>query len=226
MPQVHLHGGDPEAGPISSPAPARHDECPRRAIRIGPRRLQLFGEIARGGMGVVLKGRDPDLGRDLASRSCSSSTATSPTGPPVHRGGADRRTAPASGSRPGLRAGQLADRRPYFAMKLVRGRTLAELLADRADRAGRHPRLLGIFEQVCQTMAYAHDRGVIHRDLKPSNVMVGSFGEVQVMDWGLAKVLARSGAADEPAVRPARAARARRSTARSGSDSECRGQEA
>src|SRR5262249_5460812 len=51
------------------------------------------------------------------------------------------------------------------------------------------PRFLAIFGQVCQTLAYAHSRGILHRDLKPSNIMVGAFGEVQVMDWGLAKVL-------------------------------------
>src|SRR5262245_30494128 len=85
--------------------------------------------------------------------------------------------------------GRLADGRPYFAMKLVKGRTLAELLAGRARPEQDRPRLLKVFEQVCQALAYAHAQGVIHRDLKPSNVMVGEFGEVQVMDWGLAKVL-------------------------------------
>src|SRR5262249_43914822 len=74
---------------------------------------------------------------------------------------------------------------PYLAMKLVKGKTLADLLAGQPG-----PHLLPAFEQVCQAVAYAHDRGVIHRDLKPSNVMVGAFGEVQVMDWGLARVLA------------------------------------
>src|SRR5262249_37327112 len=93
--------------------------------------------------------------------------------------------------------GALADRRPFFAMKLVKGHTLAQLLEARKDPADDRPRFLSIFEAVAQTVAYAHARGVIHRDLKPSNVMVGSFGEVQVMDWGLAKVLPRGGAADD-----------------------------
>ncbi len=98
--------------------------------------------------------------------------------------------------------GTFADRRPFFTMKLVKGQTLAYLLQGRADPADGLSRFLSIFEQVCQTMAYAHTRGVIHRDLKPSNVMVGGFGEVQVMDWGLAKVLPRGGVADEEQPQP------------------------
>jgi hypothetical protein len=85
--------------------------------------------------------------------------------------------------------GKLDDGRPYFAMKVVVGNTLAALLADRLSPTSELPRYLGIFQQVCQAMAYAHSVGVIHRDLKPANIMVGAFGEVQVMDWGLAKVL-------------------------------------
>src|SRR5262249_39597026 len=88
--------------------------------------------------------------------------------------------------------GRSGAKQPYFTMKLVRGQTLAELLAARANPGQDLPRFLAIFQQVCQAVAFAHSRGVIHRDLKPDNVMVGAFGEVQVMDWGLAKVLARS----------------------------------
>src|SRR5262249_28079776 len=85
--------------------------------------------------------------------------------------------------------GEFADRQPFFTMKLVRGHTLETLLKERGNPTAELPRFLTIFEQVCQTMAYAHAQGIIHRDLKPANVMVGAFGEVQVMDWGLAKVL-------------------------------------
>src|SRR5262249_9183713 len=92
--------------------------------------------------------------------------------------------------------GEFADGSPFLTMKLVEGKTLAALLEERnprgrssADAAEDLPHFLGIFEQVCQAMAYAHARGVIHRDLKPANIMVGAFGEVQVMDWGFAKQL-------------------------------------
>jgi serine/threonine protein kinase len=100
--------------------------------------------------------------------------------------------------------GTLADCRPYFTMKLVKGRTLAALLAERPSPDADLPRFLTIFPQVCQTVAYAHARRVIHRDLKPANVMVGHFGEVQVVDWGLAKVLPSGGIADEGGAQPAR----------------------
>jgi serine/threonine-protein kinase len=186
-------------------------------------RYQLLGQIGEGGMGVVLKGRDPDLGRDLAIKVLREE----------HRDDADltRRLieeAQIGGQlvHPGIVAvhelGRLDDGRPYFTMKLVRGRTLAALLADRQSPADEKPRFLGIFEHVCQTVAYAHARGVIHRDLKPSNIMVGSFGEVQVTDWGLAKVLPSSGddevweSAEESAVSAIRTVRSDAEAATSG----------
>ncbi|MDW7994811.1 MAG: serine/threonine-protein kinase [Gemmatales bacterium] len=94
--------------------------------------------------------------------------------------------------------GELPDGRPYMVMKLVRGETLKDLLALRMNDSASETsgaslgQCIAIFEQICQAVGYAHAHQVIHRDLKPSNVMVGSHGEVQVMDWGLAKVLAPS----------------------------------
>ncbi len=150
---------------------------------------RVLREIARGGMGRVLAAHDLTLDRDVALKillpganadrfvreSKITARLSHPGIPPVHA------------------LGTLADGSPFLAMKLIAGQTLAVEMKT-ADR----PRLLQAFTQVCQAVGFAHSRGVIHRDLKPANVMVGAFGEVQVMDWGLAKDLTSREVADEP----------------------------
>jgi WD40 repeat protein/Tfp pilus assembly protein PilF len=153
-------------------------------------RYRLFGQLGRGGMGAVYQGQDTVLGRDLAIKVLL----------PEHSGDTALQQrffeeAQVGGQlqHPGIvpvyDLGTWQERLPFFSMKLVEGRTLADLLKERTTPPQDLPRFLKVFEQICQTLAYAHDRGVIHRDLKPGNIMVGAFGEVQVMDWGLAKVL-------------------------------------
>jgi serine/threonine-protein kinase len=149
-------------------------------------------------VGVVLVGRDADLGREVAIKTLRAEHVANPA---MVRRLVEEAQIGGQLQHPGIlpvyELGLDAERRPYFAMKLVRGETLASLLRDRADPGQDRQRFLTIFEQVCQTVAYAHARGVVHRDLKPSNVMVGAFGEVQVVDWGLAKVLTQAGEAEE-----------------------------
>ena len=163
-----------------------------------PSRYQLIGELARGGMGAIFQGRDLDLGRDLAVKVIREEHRDHPE---MVRRFVEEAQIGGQLQHPGImpvhELGRFPDGRLFIAMKLVRGRTLAALLecAERPDED--RMQFLSVFEQVCQAMAYAHSRGVIHRDLKPSNVMVGAFGEVQVMDWGLAKVLDQGGVADE-----------------------------
>lgn len=181
-------------------------------------RYTLLTEIARGGMGAVLLGRDGDLNRDLAIKVL------------LEKYTHDQETvgrfieeAQIAGQlqHPGIvpiyDLGHFPDNRPFFAMKLVKGRNLSELLKDRKSPEEKLPSFLKIFEQICETMAYAHSKGVIHRDLKPHNVMVGAFGEVQVMDWGLAKVLG-STRAREPSTTTAQLSSVR--TKRSGDSSD------
>jgi serine/threonine-protein kinase len=164
-------------------------------------RYALLGEVGRGGIGLVLRGHDPRLGRDLALKVLLERHAGQPE---VMRRFVEEAQISGQLQHPGVvpvyDLGRFADGRPFFTMKLVKGQTLARLLAERKDPTQDRPRFLQIFEQVCQTVAYAHSKGVIHRDLKPANVMVGPFGEVQVMDWGLAKVLGQ--APEKPVVPP------------------------
>jgi serine/threonine-protein kinase len=168
--------------------PPRHRPPAPASPRAG--RYRLFGEIGRGGMGAVLRGHDPDLRRDLAVKVLLEEHRDDPA---IVRRFIEEAQVGGQLQHPGVvpvyELGHFDDRRPFFAMKLVEGRTLAELLHERQGPAEELPQFLAIFEQVCQAVGYAHSHGVIHRDLKPANVMVGRFGEVQVMDWGLAKVL-------------------------------------
>jgi tetratricopeptide (TPR) repeat protein len=144
---------------------------------------EITGLIARGGMGAVVAGRDLTLDREVAIKTLLpgadpdrfvteaklAARLIHPGVPPVHA------------------LGTLPDGGHYLVMKLIHGRTLAKLLEDRPSPAADLPRFVQVFEQIAQAVGFAHSRGVLHRDLKPLNVMVGEFGEVQVMDWGLAK---------------------------------------
>ncbi len=150
-------------------------------------RYAVDREIARGGMGAILAARDPDLARDVAIKLLLESH--------VSKSGYRERfveEARITGmlQHPGVAAvyelGELPDGRPFFAMELVDGETLDAQLTARKHPADDLPRFLQVFDRVCQTLAYAHSRGVLHRDLKPLNVMVAPFGVVKVMDWGVA----------------------------------------
>ena len=166
-------------------------------------RYEQRGELARGGMGLILRVWDEDLRRELAMKVVLGESGQATAGEitpkvlgrfleeaqvtgqldhpgivPVHELGLDQRGA------------------VFFTMRLVKGRDLKEIFdlvaSHGADKGGEEwtvTRVLWVLLKVCEAMAYAHSKGVIHRDLKPANVMVGRFGEVYVMDWGLARVL-------------------------------------
>lgn len=167
-----------------------------------PHRHRLLGLLGKGAMGEVFIGRDPDLRRNVAIKRMDTRLAKNPT---LAARFANEVQITAQLDHPaiipvyGLEPqddGTLA-----YSMKLIRGRTLKQLLADAkaiVEKGGRLPpelRLparLEIFLQVCNAMAHAHTRGVIHRDLKPDNIMVGAFQEVIVMDWGIARLIGGS----------------------------------
>jgi serine/threonine protein kinase len=145
-------------------------------------RYTVLEEIGRGGMGTVYLARDEVLMREVAIKVSHAIASES-----LERRIRTEAQVLARLEHPGIvpvhDVGRLADGRLYYVMKRVRGETLRELHAR-----GAVPDPLRVFERVCEAVAFAHAQGCIHRDLKPENVMVGAFGEVMVMDWGVARL--------------------------------------
>jgi formylglycine-generating enzyme required for sulfatase activity/serine/threonine protein kinase len=170
-------------------------------------RYRVHGEVAHGGMGAVLRVWDEDLRRHLAMKVMLGKHERGPAPQSVPRLLArflEEAQVTGQLDHPGIvpvhELGLDAEGRVYFTMKLVKGVTLHAVFDElaRGAHAWTQVRVLGLILKVCEAMSYAHAKGVIHRDLKPDNVMVGAFGEVYVMDWGLAKVLGRD---DEKDIR-------------------------
>ena len=188
---------DASATPLPEPGPAPVLKAPAEGALLAEP-YKVMGEVGRGGIGIVLQARDLALGREVAVKVLQPRHQTNLSA--VTRFTREAKIA-AQLQHPGIipvyAAGQDNLDRPYIAMKLLRGSTLEALLSKRRDPREGRAGLVRIFEQICQTMAYAHSRGVIHRDLKPGNVMVGAFGEVQIIDWGFARVLGTPAAFEE-----------------------------
>jgi hypothetical protein len=182
---------------LATPTNLREAVLPESTVMIGgpdepPERYTEGGELGRGGMGsvhlaldrvlrrfVALKRLNPELSvtpevvQQFVEEARLSSQLEHPNVLPLHDLGIDH------------------DGRLFFTMRVVRGSTLWDMLHDPEMPLGSTERLgelLEIFLKVCDAVSYAHSRGVIHRDIKPDNIMVGQFGEVYLMDWGLAKV--------------------------------------
>jgi serine/threonine protein kinase len=156
---------------------------------LGGTPYELGEAIASGGMGTVYRARDRRLDRDVALKVMNT---PAPAPGEIERMRDEARIL-ARLEHPGILPvhdlGTLPDGRLFYVMKLVRGQRLDEATASAALAAR-----LRIFERICDAVAFAHAHGVVHRDLKPENVMVGPFGEVLVLDWGVAKRLGVPGA--------------------------------
>ena len=164
--------------------------------RSPPARYLIGQELGSGSVGQVIEARDQHLGRQVAIKILHD-------GEGLSRDGIARFIAEAQITAqlehpsvvPVHEIGIMPGGMPYFSMKLVKGRSLSDVInhlriGDKdIRRTYNHLARLRLFQRICQGLAYAHAKGVIHRDLKPDNIFIGEFGEVQIMDWGLAKTI-------------------------------------
>ena len=169
--------------PLSDEAVARLRELVERPVG-APVRYEIVERIGEGGMGAVYLARDRELARDVALKVLRAPEPTDDECARILREARILATLEHPGIVPVHDVGTLPDGRVFYVMKHVRG----ERLDAYARGARSHAELLRVFRQVCDAVAFAHAAGVIHRDLKPQNVMLGAFGEVLVLDWGVAKI--------------------------------------
>jgi eukaryotic-like serine/threonine-protein kinase len=155
-------------------------------------RYRIVERIASGGMGTVYVAEDSVLGRRVALKILDVPDASGELAARLLREAKILARLEHPGIVPVHDAGTLADGRVFYAMKLVEGQRLDRLVS----RGESLPDLLRLFQRICDAVAFAHARKILHRDLKPENIMVGSFGEVLVMDWGIAKSLRGGGGLD------------------------------
>ncbi len=199
-----------EFDPLSSEMLARID-----ARGDSSKRYVKEDEVARGGMGAVLRVHDQDLDRTLAMKVILEHSERSASTPSLERAALarflDEARITAQLDHPGIvpvhDVGKDENGAIFFTMKLVEGEDLRAIFAKVQDGEGgwNRTRALGVLLRVCEAMQFAHDRGVIHRDLKPSNVMVGRYGETYVMDWGVARVIGPPAGAGRASAAPAAA---------------------
>jgi serine/threonine protein kinase len=148
-------------------------------------RYRLLERVARGGMGVVFSAEDEKLQRRVALKVLDLPGSKSDLANRLLREARVLAQLEHPGIVPVHDVGTLADGRVFYTMKFVEGQRLDEHIA----RVASIPDRLRLFLRICDAVSFAHARGVLHRDLKPANIMVGPFGEVLVMDWGLAKII-------------------------------------
>ena len=182
------HESAASVGPVDDQIPARV---------VATTTISVNRRLGRGGLGDVYYANDKATGRELAVKFLNGWAVSQEA---LRESFQFEATVTSQLEHPNIVpvyvTGSTPDGRPFYAMRLIPGRTLGAAINDFHDRRHAHEaagarsasyrELLGQFALVCKAIAYAHDRGVLHRDIKPANIMLGKFGEVVVLDWGLA----------------------------------------
>ncbi len=173
---------DRQSDTVDATAPAAHDRAPRLSLPT----YEIGALIGKGGMGEVLLAYDPKIGREVAIKHMAGGSPTDESTARFLREAKIQARLEHPSIVPVHELGRDTEGRPYFTMRRLAGTTLLAVLGD---PDAKRQRMLRAVIDVCHAIELAHERGVVHRDLKPANIMLGAYGEVFVLDWGIARVL-------------------------------------